>query len=70
MAKMSVNIKPFTVPNYVKVDVGTKNDNVIPLEDVSEETLIEMCHDFKEAVLEKKRRRRESEIFRGSIDDE
>lgn len=60
MASISVQLRPFTVPNFV-IPVskpGQRQDGIkfaegIPLKDLNWETLNSMCADFRVAVFAK-----------------
>ena len=55
-----VKLQPMIIPDYVLTEpkVGTRQEGMIGtpkfhLSELSEETLIELCDDFKQRVLEK-----------------
>jgi len=61
MAQIKLKLRPFTLPNFVhfenptgKREDGVKFDNGISIEDLDEETIIEMCEDFKQSLLKKR----------------
>jgi len=58
--KLEVELKPFTVPNYViqvkeprLIQDGFNSSEGIPLNQLSRETLIKLCEEFKNSVLNK-----------------
>lgn len=60
MAQINQKLKPFTTPNFVIAEIppqprgsGIKEGPKYHLRDVPEETLIEMCEDFKAEILRK-----------------
>lgn len=62
MADIKLKLKPFGTPNFVLLDAhpgrredGIKETSSIPLSEVPEEVLVEMCDDFKQEVLRKHR---------------
>jgi len=68
MASIETELQPFRVPNYVLVcrETGLKQDSLklqagIPLKDIPNKTLIQMCDDFKASVLSKARADRGNE---------
>lgn len=60
MAKIEQELIPFNTPNFVRVKSPPRDRQegwmelpAIPLCDVPEETLVQMCDDFKAEVLRK-----------------
>jgi hypothetical protein len=54
-AKIELNLKPFSVPNFVVYDgfaAGSQKDSV-PIELLAEETLEQMCREFVTSVYKK-----------------
>jgi len=49
-AAFIVELKPFTVPNYV---IQTNRTQPIPLRDIDKRTLERMCDEFRKSVFEK-----------------
>lgn len=62
MATIEQKLKPFGTPNFVIIEQppgrrqdGFKEAPSIPLRDVPEQVLLQMCEDFKQEVLRKHR---------------
>lgn len=62
MATIELKLKPFGTPNFVIIEQtpsgrqdGLKEAPSIPLRDVPENVLLQMCEDFKAEVLRKHR---------------
>ena len=52
MAKLSVTVEPFEVPETVDVSIGS-NTMEVPLEELDEETLATLIEEFTTAVMAK-----------------
>ena len=61
-AKIELNLKPFSVPNFVQIDGEDKaaigDESSIPLHMVDKWTLEKMCEEFTDAVFKKAKRNR------------
>jgi|GEM_PF-4815235 len=60
MASITTKLAPFQTPNFVRLEPlgsgrGSENTPCIPLRDVPEDVLLQMCEDFKQEVLRKHR---------------
>ena len=61
--KHEIELQPFTVPNFVRPvpKIGKREEGfietpVIPLSDLSNDTLERLCEEFKKSVFEKARK--------------
>lgn len=53
MAEIKRKLRPFTVPNYVGVEMGAQEPVSIPLSELDREALEELCEEFVDAVFTK-----------------
>lgn len=74
MASTKMKLHPFTVPNFVICDMPSQHRQAgfvespkFALHELDDETLLEMCEDFKLAVMKKARDARSSETTDGSM---
>lgn len=61
MASIDLKLRPFSVPNFVLLEMppgkcqeGFNEMPSIPIKDVPESVLLQMCEDFKAEILRKK----------------
>jgi len=67
--KAEVKIRPFTFPNFLKLDDGRERGAQIPVATLSPEAASELWDDMKAAWLAHVAKKKQ-EADRGSIDDE
>ena len=57
MASHDLTLKPFTVPNFAVFDKGNRDktitDGCVPIEELSEDALFELCEDFVRQAFKK-----------------